>query len=311
MASRDWAEKDFYKILGIDESATKDDIKKAYKKLARQYHPDNNKGDKGAEARFKEISEAYSILSNDQKRAEYDQMRRLFEAGGDRFYGFTPGGQGGVRINIGDLFGDEGGRGGGFFEDLFGFGPRQARGSDAETEVTLSFEESIEGTTVQLRDGTKVRIPAGIGDGGRVKVAGKGGPGANGGTAGDLYVRVRVQPHPVFGKSKGGDLQITLPVTFTEAALGAKVEVPTLDEPVTVKIPPGTPNGKVLRVRGRGAPKARGGTGDLLVKVEVEVPQKLTNKEKDLLQRFDEEHKESPRAHLERYINRSNEQGVA
>ncbi len=308
MAQRDWVEKDYYAILGVSKNASKEEIKKAYRKLAQKHHPDANKDDRQAEARFKEISEAHSILSNDEKRREYDQMRAFVEAGGQRFYGFRPGGAGNVRVNvgdIGDLFGDEGG----LFEDLLGgFGFRQngpRRGQDLETEVELSFEDSVTGTTVTLPQGGKAKIPAGVGNGARIKVAGRGAPGADGGPPGDLYVRVRVAPHPVFGRAKSGDLTLILPVTIAEAALGATVEVPTLDEPVTVKIPPGSQSGKTLRVRGRGGPSPKGGSRDLLVKLEVVVPQKLSKQEKDLLERFAEVHKESPRAHLDRHRKRS------
>ena len=309
MAQRDWADKDYYKVLGVPKDASKDDIKKAYRKLAQKFHPDANEGDKDAESRFKEISEAHAILSNDDKRAEYDQIRQLIGSGGRRFYN-APGGGGNVRVNIGDLFGDPGAAGAdSLFEDLLGgFGFRQrgpARGQDAETEITLGFEDAVNGVTVSLRQGGKVKIPPGVGDGARIKVAGRGGVSPNGGPAGDLYVRVRVEPHPVFARGKDGDLIVNLPVTFTEAALGAKVDVPTLDGSVTVKIPAGTQNGKTLKVRGRGGPKARGGHGDLLVKVQVKVPAKLTRQEKDLLEKFAEVHKGSPRAELEDQLKTS------
>ena len=302
MAQRDWAEKDYYKVLGVSKTASKDEIKKAYRKLAQQFHPDANKGDKDAETRFKEISEAHSILSNDEKRAEYDQIRQFMDSGGRRFYN-APGGGGNVRVNIGDLFG--GGGAETIFEDLlggsgFGFRPRgPQRGDDLETEISLSFEDAVNGVTVSLPQGGKAKIPLGVGDGARIKVAGRGAPGPNGGPKGDLFVRVRVESHPVFGRGKNGDLVVELPVTFTEAALGARIEVPTLDGSVTVKVPPGTPNGKTLRVRGRGGPRPGGGHGDLLVRVQVQVPQKLTRQEKELLEKFAETHKASPRAELE------------
>ena len=304
MAQRDWAEKDYYKVLGVSKEASKDDIKKAYRKLAQKYHPDANKGNKDAESRFKEISEAHAILSNDEKRAEYDQIRQLLGSGGRRFYN-APGGGGNVRVNIGDLFGQPGGADADtIFEDLlggFGFRGRGGplRGEDLETEITLRFEDAVNGVTVSLPRGGKVKIPSGVGDGSRIKVAGRGGTGPSGGSRGDLYVRVRVEPHPVFARGKDGDLIVDLPVTFTEAALGAKVEVPTMDGSVTVKIPAGTPNGKTLKVRGRGGPRPRGGNGDLLVKVQVQVPAKLTRQEKDLLEKFAEVHKESPRGDLQ------------
>ena len=303
MAQRDWADKDYYKVLGIDKTASKDDVKRAYRKLAQKNHPDANKGDAAAEARFKEISEAYSILSNDQKRAEYDQMRKLIEAGGDRFYGFTPGGDN-VRVNIGDLFGNGGGSS--VFDDLIGgFGFRQRapqRGADLESEVTLSFDDAISGATMTLESGTKVRVPAGVKNGARIRVPGKG-QAVPGGQPGDLYVRVNVQPHAIFSSAGNGDIALTVPVTYPEAALGAKIDVPTLDGSVTVKVPPGTNSGKTLRVRGRGAPRPKGGHGDLLVKIEVEVPRKLSRREREALERFAEVHDSSPREHLERYMD--------
>jgi molecular chaperone DnaJ len=309
VAQRDWAEKDYYKILGVSKDASKADIKKAYRKLAQKYHPDANKGDPGAETRFKEISEAHSILANDEKRREYDQIRSFVESGGRRWVGFDPGGGGGnVRINIGDLFGDDPQRSG-LFDDLlggFGFrsrGPR--KGQDLETEVTLTFDQAIHGTTVSLPQGGKTKVPAGVRDGARIRVPGKGAPAPDGGQPGDLFVRVHVEKHPVFGTGRNGDLTLELPVTIAEAALGAKVEVPTVEEPVTVKIPPGTGSGRVLRVKGRGGYRPGGGRGDLLVKVKVEVPKKLSRKEKELLEEFAEVHKKSPRGYLAPYMKSS------
>ncbi|MBA3430816.1 MAG: DnaJ domain-containing protein [Actinobacteria bacterium] len=310
MAQRDWAEKDYYKVLDVEESASKDEIKKAYRKLAQRYHPDANKGDSGAEQRFKEISEAHSILSNDDKRKEYDEMRSLLAAGGQRFYGFRPGeGGGGVRVNIGDIgdiFGGGGGSGNGVFDDLFGFGTRSRphRGQDVETEVMLTFDEAVNGATVSLPTGGKTRIPPGIANGARIKVPGKGEDDPFGGP-GDLFVKVRVQPHPVFSLKGNGNLEVTVPVTYPEAALGAQITVPTLDGEVTVKLPPGTPNGKVLRVRGRGAPKRSGGQGDLLVKVQVEVPQNLSKKEREALESFASLHTASPRTDLEDQVRKT------
>ena len=299
MAQRDWADKDYYKVLGVSKTATKDEIKKAYRKLAQKFHPDANEGDASAEERFKEISEAHAILTNDTKRAEYDQIRQFMEGGGERFYGFQPGGrQGSVRVNIGDLFGDTGGSGGSPFEDLFGFGPRRpARGQDLETSVRLTFDQAISGTTRSI-NGANVRIPPAVRDGQRIKVAGKGAQ-ANGAEPGDLYVLVAVEPHPLFTQGDNGDLHLKLPISFTEAALGTKVTVPTLDGQVMVKIPAGTQSGKTFRVRGKGAPAPRGGTGDLLVTVEVLVPTKLSKQEKESLEKFAALHKASPRPHIE------------
>jgi molecular chaperone DnaJ len=309
MSQRDWFEKDYYKTLGVSKSATKDEIKKAYRKLAQKYHPDANKGDAAAEERFKEVSEAHSILSNEDKRKEYDEMRRLFESGGHRIYGGVPGGGGNVRVNIGDLFGDGVGDGGFNIGDLFGgggggfgFGRRAQPGADLETEVHLSFEDAVNGTTVSLPNGGKVRIPPAVADGARIKVSGRGDPGSNGGPPGDLYVRVRVEPHPIFTLGPDASLNVRLPLTFVEATLGAKVQVPTLGEPVKVKIPAGTPNGKTFRVRGAGAVKRDGGRGDLHAKVEVQVPAKLSKKEKDALEAFASLHDESPRAFMDAFV---------
>jgi molecular chaperone DnaJ len=305
MAQQDWVDKDYYKVLGVSKDASKEEIKKAYRKLAQKHHPDANKDDAGAEARFKEISEAHAILSNDEKRQEYDHFRAFVAGGGRRNVGFSPG-HGGENFRVSvedleDLF--QGGRGGGF-ESFFGFGRRgPTRGQDVETDHTLTFDEAVSGSMATLTDGTKVRIPAGVNNGARIKVPGKGREGADGGPPGDLYVRVSVAPHPIFELGKGGDLTVHVPVTYAEAALGAKVQVPTLGRPVTVKIPAGTPNGKTLRVKGRGAPRRNGGHGDLLARIEVVVPEKLNRKEKEALERFAEVHDASPREHLQKYMN--------
>ena len=311
MAQRDWADKDFYKVLGLDKSASKDDIKRAYRKLAPKHDTDADKVDASAEARFKEISEAYAILSNDDKRAEYDQMRKLIEAGGSRFYGLTPrGDRVCVRVNIGeigDLFG--GASGGSAFEDLFsGFGFRPTGpepGADLESEAVLDFDQAVSGATLTLENGSKVRIPPGVRDGARIRVPGRGHPSPNGGPPGDLYVRVKVQPHPVFTLGRDGDVIVTVPVTFPEAALGAKVEVPAVDGSVTVKVPAGTTSGRTLRVKGRGAARPKGGRGDLLVKVEVDVPRRISRREKEALEAFAAAHDASPRGHLDEYIRTS------
>jgi len=307
VAQRDWLEKDYYKVLGVSKSASKEEIKRAYKKLARQYHPDANKGDKEAEQRFKEISEAHSILTNDERRKEYDQIRSYAESGRVPF-GF--GGGGGRRVHvgdIGDLFGDVGGVGD-LFEEVFGFSGRRRKGQDIQTEAHLTFEEAVEGTTFELADGTKVRVPPGVKNGSRIKVPGRGGPAPQGAMPGDLYVRVNVEPHAFFSMAGKGDLAIKVPVRFTEAALGARVQVPTLNGVVTVKIPPGTRAGKKLRVKGKGGPRPSGGRGDLIVEVDVEVPQKLSRREKDLLEQFADAHRANPRAHLENAVRQKQRQ---
>ncbi|PRY37740.1 molecular chaperone DnaJ [Geodermatophilus tzadiensis] len=374
MSTRDFIEKDYYAALGVSQSADAAEIKKAYRKLARDLHPDKNPGDADAETRFKEVSEAYDVLSDPKRRGEYDEARRLFGSGGAGaragFPGGFPGGSGGGQpFDLGDLFGGAaGGAGragagglGDIFGNIFGGGGSAApgsararsqaasgpaRGQDVETEATLSFEEAVLGVTVPLRmqspgtcptchgsgarPGTSphtcevcggagvtsrsqgafafsepcracrgsgsviddpcptcagngvttqtrtitVRIPSGVKDGQRIRLAGKGAPGRRGGPAGDLFVVVHVSDHDLFGR-KGDDLTLTVPVTFPEAVLGTTLTVPTLDGNVTLKVPPGTASGRTLRVRGRGVP-GRGRSGDLLVTVEVAVPQRLS-----------------------------------
>lgn len=300
MASQDWLEKDFYQILGVSKEAGDAELKKTYRRLARKYHPDSNPGDAAAEARFKEISEAYSVLSDTEQRAEYDQIRAM-GAGGARF---TAGGNSqGFEDVFGGMFGGPGGRAGHFsyeqggqpgFEDLFGGvfgtapprGPR--RGRDVRASTTLDFETAVRGNTVTLQAPSgqvKVKIPAGVADGQRIKVRGKGEPSPDGGPAGDIILEVSVRPHPVFER-EGRHLRVTLPVTFTEAALGATVEVPTLGgAPVRLRIAPGTPSGRVLRVKGRGVETPKG-TGDLLAEVQVVVPARLSDEERSALEAF-------------------------
>src|SRR5215472_12097280 len=368
MSTRDFLEKDYYKVLGVSKTATPDEIKKSYRKLARKYHPDANKGDAKAEERFKEISEANSVLSDPKQRKEYDDARSLF-GGGFRSPG--AGGAGNFPFDLGDIFGgadttagSRGGRVGDLFGGMFGGRTSQQtrprRGADVETEATLSFTDAIDGTTVGLRltgeaacptcrgtgaksgsvprvcptcQGTgqssrnlgsfafsepckecrgrglvvddpcqacsgsgramstrtiQARIPAGVEDGQRIKLAAKGARGERGGPAGDLYVRIHVQPHPhgTFGRS-GANLTITLPITFSEAALGAEIKVPSHGGmPVSLRIPAGTPNGRTFRVRGKGVRRKDGTTGDMLVTVNVQVPQELNDKARDALAVF-------------------------
>ncbi|HEU4489300.1 MAG TPA: molecular chaperone DnaJ [Jiangellales bacterium] len=369
MSTKDWIEKDYYKVLGVPKDASADDVKKAYRKLARQLHPDRNRDDTASETRFKEVSEAYSVLSDPSKRKEYDEARTLFGSGGFRVPGGGGGaGDGSFTFDFGDLFGQGGttGTGTGGLGDVFGgiFGQRTRtttpgrRGADVESEVTITFTEAVEGVTVPLRmtsaaactacagtgakagtvprvcptcSGTghtstdsgrfalsepcrdcrgrglvvdepcpvchgsgrgttsrtmQVRIPAGVGDGRRIRLRGKGAPGERGGPAGDLYVTVHVQPHAVFGR-RGEHLTVSVPVTFPEATLGAEIRVPTLGgSPVTLKVPPGTPNGRTFRVRGKGAQRSDGSRGDLLVTVEVAVPQRVDGAAKAALEAF-------------------------
>jgi molecular chaperone DnaJ len=365
---REWFEKDYYATLGVPKNASQADIKKAYRKLAQQHHPDANAGNAQAEERFKEISGAYDVLGDEDKRTAYDRAR---EMGAGGFGGGFPGGAGGgfggypggVRFETGDVD----------LEDLLGgvFGgsarrrTRQRRGADLETEVTLSFADAMAGVTIPVTltgpapcttcrgsgaaPGTQpvtcptcsgsgqvsvnqgffsmaqtcpecrgtgrliatpcptcggagatrrkrtiqVKVPAGVKDGARIKVAGKGEPGGAGAPAGDLYARIHVQPDDRFGR-KGDDLTIEVPVTFPEAALGAHVQVPTLNGPVTLKVPAGTPSGKTFRVKGKGAPK-RSGHGDLLATVVVDVPTELTKEQRQLVEQLRESTDGSPR----------------
>lgn len=366
MSTKDYMGKDYYKTLGVSKDAKPEEIKKAFRKLARDNHPDQHPGDTAAEKRFKEVSEAYSVLSDAKKRKEYDSQRSMFGGGGGfRFPGGgSPGGAGGFGgaggPSMDDLFrnatsGDQN------ISDLFGglFGQSTSsrrtarnasrRGSDIEGEVTIDFDQAVRGTTVSMRtvsdspcsacrgtgaapgaspeicpacqgSGTKttqtsggfsvgepcstchgrglhvehpcqvchgsgrgqstktmqVRIPAGVEDGQRIRLKGKGGAGENGGPAGDLYVLVNVTSHRLFGR-KGDNLTLTVPVTYAEAALGGDIEVPTLDgRRVKLRIPAGTANGRTFRVRGRGVGKKTGESGDLLVTVEVLVPASMS-----------------------------------
>ena len=295
MSQRDWMDKDFYAVLGVAPTASDAEIKKTYRKLAQRYHPDNNPDDKHAEERFKEVSQAFDVIGDSAKRKEYDQMREAIRSGFGRFRS----GPQEVRFeDIGDI-GDIFSRGGGsVLEDLFGFArasrPGPTSGNDLEGEVTIDFIDSLEGSQVDLevRDGpgmprkVKVRIPAGVTDGARIRVSGKGQKGSRGGPPGDLYVKVHVKKHHLFGR-KNSDLTLDLPVSFVQAALGAEVDVPTLNGSVTLKVPSGTSSGQVLRVKGKG-PKIGRKTGDLLVRVMVDVPKKLSKRAKRLLEEFAE-----------------------
>ena len=322
MASQDWFEKDFYAILGVPADADAAAIKKAYRKLARTLHPDQKPGDKAAEKRFKEIGEAYAVLSNVEERKQYDAIRSMSH-GGARF---TSGGRGGggagfedvfsnlfggggagggnVRFNtgrggagqpniedlLGGMFSQQGGYAGGQGQQGYGgfgapAGPR--RGADIEAQTALSFRDAVEGSTVTLStaNGSRItaRIPVGVRDGQKIRLRGKGNPGDQGAPAGNLIITVQVKPHAVFGRD-GNNLTVDLPVTFAEAALGATVSVPTLSgDPVKVRIAPGTPNGRVLRVKGRGI-AGKNQAGDLLAKVSVAVPQRLSERAREAVE---------------------------
>jgi molecular chaperone DnaJ len=356
-AQREWFEKDYYKTLGVDEGATQKEITKAYRKLAREFHPDKNPGDEVAEERFKEVSSAYDVLGDDERRGEYDEVRRLGPMAGT---GGAPGGPGGFSFNVGDMsdggLGDilgnmfgRGGRAGG----RSGVGPR--RGADLEAHLTVDFADAAHGLTTTLhlttdaqcstcggtgaRPGSaprpcsncggrgvvddnqgmfsfsspcrvcqgqgvmiddpcptcratgiekrprevKTRLPAGVRDGQTIRLKGRGGPGRNGGPAGDLLVHLTVTPHEAFGR-RGDDLTVTVPVTFAEAALGGDIEVPTLDGGhVTLRLKPGTQSASRHRVRGRGI-ATKHHTGDLIVTVEVAVPRDLTDEQRTAIE---------------------------
>jgi molecular chaperone DnaJ len=365
-SARDWIGKDFYRELGVSSDATADEIKRAYRKLAKRNHPDANSGNVQAEKKFKAVSEAYGVLSDPAKRKEYDETRSLFGSGGGGGFGFPGAGAGGG-FNVGDVFG--GGTQGGFggLGDILGglwrrgsagaSSNRPQRGADVETDVRIDFTEAARGATLPLRlsspatcgtcggSGAKpgtsprtcpnchgsglisrnqgafafseackecrgrgtiidepcpecggegvstrtrtltVRIPPGVDDQQRIRLAGQGEPGRGGAHAGDLYVRVHVAPHPVFGRSDL-DLTITVPVSFAELALGGTVTVPTLDGTVSVRVPAGTASGRVLRVRGKGITRRDGRQGDLLVTVQASVPSTLDEKARAALESY-------------------------
>jgi molecular chaperone DnaJ len=369
----DWAQKDFYAELGVKKDASNDEIKKAYRKLARANHPDSNPGDTAKHDKFKSVAEAYDVVGDPEKRKKYDEMRSLYGSGRSGFpAGFGSGapGGGGAGFDLNDLLRERtgGGGGGGGFGDMFGdlFGgrarqsrPRPQKGSDVETTATISFTDALEGVTISLRltsdapcpdcngtggkPGTKphvcpecdgagfvvasvggafsmnetcpacggrqlvydeacptchgsgrgmsarsiqARIPAGVKDGQRIRLRGKGAAGENGGPAGDLFVTVKVSAHRLFGR-KGDNLTLDVPVSFDELALGAEIKIPTLGgAPVTLKVPAGTPNGRTFRVRGKGAPKSDGSKGDLLATVEVQVPAVLDGAAREAVEAY-------------------------
>jgi molecular chaperone DnaJ len=374
LSTKEWLEKDFYKVLGVPKDASQADIKKAFRKLAKANHPDSHSDNAKAEARFKEITEANDVLSDPKKRKEYDEARALFGSGGlgrggfgGGFGGGRPGAGGTTTFDLGDLFRGGGAGAGGLGDVLGGIfnrgssagaGRRPRRGADVESEVSLSFDQSLDGVTVPLRltsegpcptchgtgaragstpricpvcDGAgqvmtnaggfaipepcrecrgrglvvddpcstcngsghapssrtvQARIPAGVKDGQRIRLRGKGAAGENGGEAGDLLVTVRVAAHPVFGRS-GDNLTVTVPVTFDEAALGAQIAVPLPNRTsVTLKLAEGSANGRTMRVRGKGVRRKDGTTGDLLVTIDVLVPSTLSTGQREALQAY-------------------------
>jgi len=299
---KEWMEKDYYAELGVAKDADLKEIKKAFRKLARKFHPDNNPGDDAAESRFKEINEAYDTIGSEETRKEYDHAREM-----GYFVGGPAGSQQYVRVE--DLLG--GGFGGGQTQDLFGglqdlFGGarRQVRphkGQDVAGSITLSFHEALSGPTKEFSVGSntvKVKIPKGVADGTKVRVRGKGGPGANGGPAGDLYVEIRVGEHPIFGRSGKQDLTIKVPVTYAEAALGAVISIPTLNGTTKIKVPAGTQPDTTMKLSGKGVETSKA-TGDLLVTIDIAVPKIISDEETAALETLREAESEwNPRDHL-------------
>lgn len=309
MASQDWFDKDFYAVLGVSKDITEAELKKAYRKLARKYHPDSNPGNAAAEAKFKEISEAHSVLADPEQRKEYDQVRAM----GPGRARFTSGGQG-QNGGFEDVFGGMFGQGnqrtaysttGAGFEDIFsgmfgggGFGQPSGgfrgaggptKGRDQSASTTLDFLTAINGDTVKLQPAEgkpiSVKIPAGVSDGQKIRLRGKGEPSRDGGPPGDLTLTVTVRKHPAFERD-GLNLRVDVPVTFTEATLGATIEVPTLGgDPVKLRVAAGTPSGRVLRVKGRGVTSTKG-TGDLLATVQIAVPAHLSTEAREALEKF-------------------------
>lgn len=390
MSSKDWLEKDFYAVLEVSKTASAEEIKKAYRRLARELHPDHNPGNRDAEERFKAVSEAYDVLSDERKRREYDEMRSLFGAGA--FRRNARAGEHQSPFDLNDFLGQQGPSGGdqrfggAGFTDLFGTifgggGPRGGarrgpqRGRDVEAEVTLDFADAVHGATLPITlrapgvcdvcrgSGAKlgtvpracpschgsglvtsnqgafsftepcrecqgvgtvvdekcpecrgtggvtktrtlnVRIPAGVSDGQRIRLAGRGEPGERGGPAGDLHLLVKVRSDATFGRD-GDDLTLTVPISYAEAVFGTDLRVPTLDGAVTLRVTPGTPSGRTLRVRGRGVPRREGGLGDLLVTIDVDVPVNLSAEARKALEEYAHQAPPPPRAAIDEIVRR-------
>ncbi|MDP6484833.1 MAG: DnaJ C-terminal domain-containing protein [Nitrospinota bacterium] len=324
--------RDYYEVLGVPRGVSEADLKKAYRQLARKNHPDVNPGDKAAEERFKEISEAYAVLSDAEQRKKYDMMGHdAFGPGFDPFAGFRSGAQGGGGGGFGDLddilggifgggrrsAGRRGGGGGGIgdiFSDIFGAAREQApsrpqnlRGNDINYTLEVNLDDAFIGRLVSIslnrrqEDGNiglerlRVRIPKGVENGSKIRLAGKGEPGYNGGPSGDLYIVVKIRPHPLFER-KGDNLCVKLSVTFSEAALGARVVAPTLEGETQMTVPEGTQSGQTFRLRGKGMPHLKGnGQGDLYVTAHVVVPKDLSDESKALIRELERMNPANPR----------------
>ena len=310
-AQREWLEKDYYRVLGLEKTASAKELSKSYRTLARKYHPDTNPGDAAAEEKFKEISAAYEVVGDETTRKKYDEFRRYGGAGSSM--GGSPGGAGGFGRGggadmgdlgdlsdlLGGLFG--GARGGGGRSGFGGFGPMP--GTDLQAHLSLTFEDAVNGVTKSVRLNSEalsspmevnVRIPAGVRNGQRIRVPGKGAPSTGGGEPGDLLVSIAIATHDVFDRD-GAHLLVDVPVTYSEAVLGADVKVPTLSgTTVTVRLPPGTPSGKVFRVRGKGV-KSSSETGDLLATVIVHVPTDVGDEERALIEKLGSITERAPR----------------
>ena len=287
--SRDWLDKNFFAILGLSQKASSDEIKKAYKDLARKNHPDLNPGDPAAEKKFKEVSEANAVIGDERKRQEYDQMRTMGTSG---FGGFSS--QGFTVDDFGDIFENLG--------DIFGFGGRR-KGQTYQTNINISFLEAASGIEVNIpleNDSLKIKVPAGVDNGSVIRLRGRGGPGAAGAPDGDLLVQVSVEPHKFF-KRKNMDLILEIPLLFSEAALGASIKIPTLKKAVTLKIPSGTPSGKTFKIRGEGISPQGRRPGDLYVKVFITPPTNLSRSAKKHLEKFRDQFESgnSPREYLD------------
>jgi molecular chaperone DnaJ len=299
---KEWLEKDYYAVLGVAKDASHKEIKKAFRSLARKFHPDNNQGDNTAEAHFKEINEAYDTVGTEDTRKEYDHAREV-----GYFVGDPGGGQ--HRVNVDDMFGGDFSGAStqdlfGGFQDLFTGGRQQTRptqGPDATGSVSLTFHEALSGATRELvvnGSAVKVRVPKGISEGTKVRVKGKGGPGANGGPNGDLYVTIAIGIHPIFGRSGKRDLNVDIPITYPEAALGATITIPTIDGTTKIKVPAGTASGTTLKISGKGVETSKG-VGDMLVTLTIEVSNDPTAAEHEALEALREaEAGRNPRSHL-------------